>query len=105
MAVDKPKPARGEEPVTEVRVITGDYFKAMGIPLLRGPQLHHADASAAGGHTLIVNETLARQMWPGEDPIGKQLRINWDDPQRRRHRRRRRRRRQTQRRAMRWCGR
>jgi putative ABC transport system permease protein len=77
LAVDKPMPALGEAPVTDVRVITGDYFAAMRIPIQRGRIFDTSDARES--HTLIVNDTLARTMWPGEDPIGKQLRINWGE--------------------------
>jgi putative ABC transport system permease protein len=78
IAVDKPAPALGEHPVTDVRVIAGDYFAAMRIPLQRGRTFDTSDARPES-HTLIVNETLARTMWPGEDPIGRQLRINWGE--------------------------
>jgi predicted permease len=78
MAVDKPTPALGEHPVTDVRVIAGDYFAGMRIPLQRGRTFDTSDERAES-HTLIVNETLARTMWPGQDPIGKQVRINWGE--------------------------
>ena len=78
MAVDKPTPALGEHPVTDVRVIAGDYFAALRIPLQRGRTFDTSDAQPES-HTLIVNETLARTMWPGQDPIGRQLRINWGE--------------------------
>jgi putative ABC transport system permease protein len=78
MAVDKPTPALGEHPVTDVRVISGDYFAALRIPLQRGRTFDTSDAQPES-HTLIVNETLARTMWPGQDPIGRQLRINWGE--------------------------
>jgi putative ABC transport system permease protein len=77
IATDNPTPAQGDAPVTDVRVISGDYFTAMGIRLQRGRVFDTSDAPAS--HTLIVNETLARTMWPGEDPIGRQLRINWGE--------------------------
>jgi putative ABC transport system permease protein len=77
--VGRPKPRAGDDPVTEVRVVSGDYFKAMGIPLRRGRSFTDADADERG-HVLVVNEAMARQIWPGEEPIGKRLKINWDDP-------------------------
>jgi putative ABC transport system permease protein len=75
-AVDQPTPAVGEEPITDVRMIVGDYFAAMRIPLQRGRTFNRFDARPES-RTLIVSETLARTMWPGEDPIGKQLSISW----------------------------
>jgi predicted permease len=54
------------------RVIEGDYFKTMGIPLVRGRAFSAADARGATP-VVIVNETFARAAWPGEDPIGKRF--------------------------------
>jgi predicted permease len=52
--------------------ISGAYFQAMGIPLLRGRHFDQRDGPDAPP-VVIVNETLARRYWPGEDPIGKRL--------------------------------
>jgi putative ABC transport system permease protein len=57
-----------------VIVIEGDYLQAMGIPLLRGRYLNTAD-TAASQLVTVVNRTLARQSWPGQDPIGKRIRM------------------------------
>jgi predicted permease len=54
------------------RVIEGDYFKTMGIPLVRGRAFSAADTRAATP-VVIVNEAFARAAWPGEDPIGKRF--------------------------------
>ena len=60
-----------------MRVISHDYLKAMGVPLLRGRLFNEQDAADAKGR-VVINETMARRFWPGEDPIGKHIRINWD---------------------------
>ena len=54
--------------------IFGNYFRAAGIPLLRGRVFTLADR---GGAPLvaIVNRTLADHYWPGQDPIGKRLKV------------------------------
>ncbi len=44
------------------------YFRTMGIPLLRGQ-----DFQVVGEDTCIINETMARLRWPGQDPVGKRL--------------------------------
>jgi len=75
--VGKPKPPKGQEPVTDVRVVTHDYLEAMGVPLLKGRLFHEQDA-ADSKDRVVINETMARRHWPGEDPIGKRVRINWD---------------------------
>jgi predicted permease len=54
--------------------VQGDYFKAMGIPLLRGRLFTPADRADSQLVT-IVNQKLAEQSWPGQNPIGKRLRL------------------------------
>jgi predicted permease len=55
------------------RVIGGDYFAAMGIPLRRGRSFGPGD-DAAAPRVVVVSESFAQQEWPGEDPIGKRVR-------------------------------
>jgi ABC-type antimicrobial peptide transport system permease subunit len=50
------------------------YFRTTGIALLRGRDFTPADRVGAMSTSVIVNETMARTEWPGEDPIGKRLR-------------------------------
>lgn len=52
----------------------GDYFVAMGIPLLRGRYLT-ADDTKDSQLVVVVNRKLAEQSWPGQNPIGKRMRI------------------------------
>jgi predicted permease len=54
--------------------VMGDYFRAAGIPLLRGRDFTEADRAGAP-LVVIVNRTLAERYWPGQDPIGKRLKI------------------------------
>ena len=54
--------------------VQGDYFEAMGIPLLRG-RFINADDRATTQLVTVVNHKLASQSWPGQDPVGKRLRI------------------------------
>jgi putative ABC transport system permease protein len=60
-------------------VISSDYFNALGIPLLKGRAFTEQD-DANAPPTAIINETAARRYWPNEDPLGKRLRIESDDP-------------------------
>jgi predicted permease len=50
--------------------ISGDYFQAMGIPLVRGRFFSNDDKKNTTP-VVMINETMARRYWPGEDPIGK----------------------------------
>lgn len=53
-------------------VISPAYFDAIGLPIVRGRAFEPGDRAGAPD-VAIVNETLARQAWPGEDPIGRTL--------------------------------
>ena len=61
--------------------VEGDYFRAIGTPLLRGRLFTPADADAKAQLVLIVNHSLAQQSWPGQNPIGKRLRIGTPEMQ------------------------
>jgi putative ABC transport system permease protein len=67
----------GGYPVTQIRWVTADYFATLGIPLLRGRLLTALDQ---GQPTRLINETLARRFFTGENPIGKQLLFGVDTP-------------------------
>ena len=55
--------------------VEGDFISAMGTPLLRGRLFTDADNNPDGQLVVIVNKTLADQSWPGQDPIGRRLRL------------------------------
>ena len=58
--------------------VVGQYFRAAGIPLLRGREFTDADRASAP-LVVIVNQTFAQHYWPGQNPIGK--RIHWGLPE------------------------
>jgi predicted permease len=53
--------------------LMGNYFRAAGIPLVRGRDFTPADDRADAALVVIVNRTMAEHYWPGQDPIGKRL--------------------------------
>jgi len=61
-------------PVVDSRVVTPDFFAAMRLPIQRGRAFTTADRESAAP-TVIVSESMARKYWPGEDPIGRRLRL------------------------------
>jgi len=69
--------AGGEAYDANHRQVSTDYLKTMGIPLRRGRSFTEGDNDQAI-KVAIVNETMARQFWPGEDALGK--RFTMDDP-------------------------
>jgi putative ABC transport system permease protein len=54
--------------------VEGDYFQAMGIPLLHG-RFFTPDDKEGAQLVVVVNQKLAEQSWPGQNPIGKRLRL------------------------------
>ena len=72
----KPDAPAGAQPVADVRAVSGDYFRAMGIPLLEGRTFTDHDTGDAA-NVIIINQTMARECWPNEDPIGKRVDIHW----------------------------
>ncbi len=53
------------------RGVSVDYFRTLGIPLLRGREFTLADAK--NQNTVIINEATAKKFWPGADPIGQKI--------------------------------
>jgi putative ABC transport system permease protein len=78
--IGKPKPPLGDEPVVDVRIVDGDYFGAMGIPLLKGRTFGPGDTGDRA-HVVVISQALADESFPHEDPIGREIHIDWDSPQ------------------------
>src|SRR5262249_5574788 len=68
----RPAPGPGEDIRILYRGCNPDYFRAMGIPILRGRTFD--DGGRTGRPEVrVVNEAMARRYWPGEDAVGRQL--------------------------------
>jgi putative ABC transport system permease protein len=76
---DNPNPPAGQVPDANYVIVGPDYFRTMQIPLRRGRGFNDHDTQSAE-QVVIVNEKLARTSWPGQDPLGKQLRVGDDAP-------------------------
>ncbi len=77
--VGEAPPAPGQAPVTEVNEVDGEYFPAMGIPLIQGRRFDSRDRR--GSHrVLMVNQALARMLGGEAAAIGRQLKVSWRQP-------------------------
>lgn len=74
VAEDRP----GETGQAHYRVVSADYFRALGTALISGRTFSAADDSTAP-HVTVVNEALAREMWPGGSAMGKRIRFRGMD--------------------------
>ena len=72
---------RGRAPSAFVRLVSDGYPAAMGIPLRAGRDIAASDTRSAEP-VIMINETMARTLWPGQDPIGKFV-LNACAPERR----------------------
>jgi putative ABC transport system permease protein len=95
---DKPAPAPGDYPTASFRIVSEDYFRTMGIPLLQGRVFNGTEpmpvlpmnapkmqeAIAALGRLpmeIVVTRSFARRYWPGEDAVGKRVLLGPPDIQ------------------------
>jgi putative ABC transport system permease protein len=70
---DHPKP-RGEEITVDLYIATPGYLRAMEIPLLKGRSISEQDG-ADSSKIALINSTMADQLWPTEDPLGKRIKF------------------------------
>jgi predicted permease len=70
--VEQPVTERDQNPFVPFEFVGPDYFRTLAIPILRGRSITVADARGSE-QVVVVNETLARQLWPNEDALGKRL--------------------------------
>ena len=63
---------KGHHPETFVRVVSDGYFESAGIPLLSGRVFTESDR-ASSERIVVVNETFARTLWPGKNPLGQSI--------------------------------
>ncbi len=69
--------ARGEYPIAFVRIVSDGYLAAMHIPLLQGRDLSERD-SLSSDPVILVNDSLARALWPGQNPLGQVMNADKD---------------------------
>lgn len=72
---DAPQPRPEERPVVDARPVTAGYFDAMDIRLLAGRDVNESD-TLDRDPVAVINETFARQIYPGESPLGRRFILN-----------------------------
>jgi putative ABC transport system permease protein len=70
-----------DAPFADWRAVTGGFFKTMGLAMMRGRTFTAAE-DLEGGAVVIVSETLARQYWANDNPIGRRLAMGRREPNR-----------------------
>ena len=96
----RPAPAPGDELSAGYRVVTPGYFKTLGIPIVAGRGFTAQDARVAvplirwfpqqplppgfddpqAAPVAVINQSMARQFWPGQDPIGRRFTVLFSPP-------------------------
>jgi putative ABC transport system permease protein len=87
----RPEPPPHERPSMDAQVVDIDYFKATGIPIMRGRAFTDADNRdhlrgtdkienwTAGLRAAIIDEEFAKRYWPNEDALGKRIILPWEE--------------------------
>jgi putative ABC transport system permease protein len=70
----QPAPTVADAPAERVQRATPEYFDALGFTLLRGRLFTHDDNASTTG-VVVINESMARAHWPGQDPLGKRMKV------------------------------
>jgi putative ABC transport system permease protein len=70
----RPAPAMADVPGAVFRVVMPGYFQTMRVPLLRGRDVSERD-DAGAPPVVVINRTMAQRFWPGEDAVGKRVRL------------------------------
>jgi predicted permease len=72
----RPVVPMSEQPEVDVSVITAGYTSALHIPILRGRDFNGSDVAGRPA-AILISQSLARQFWPNDDPIGKQITLTF----------------------------
>ncbi|MCL4818999.1 MAG: ABC transporter permease [Vicinamibacteria bacterium] len=70
----RPEANPAQQPSLETRIVTASYFRTLGIPLVRG-RLFRDDDTRESTPVVVISDSAARRHFPGEDPIGKRIRL------------------------------
>lgn len=65
-------------PNADMVVISSKYFQTLGIPILQGRDFNEADHDKSTP-VIVINQSMANSIWPGEDPLGRRIKLGVDD--------------------------
>jgi len=68
----RPEPAPGQLLIPNARIVSSDYTRAVGMKLIEGRMFDGRDGTATP-MVALINQTMARSFWPGENPVGKRF--------------------------------
>lgn len=71
--------SKDDYPEGRHEIVSDNYFELLGIPVIEGRAFTSIDAGENAQQVCIVNTIFAEEMWPGESPLGKQIRDTWQD--------------------------
>jgi len=71
----RPAGTGAERPSASSQIVSEDYFRTMGIPILTGRAFTSSDIASAP-RVAVVNEALAKRHWPGDSPVGKKIQVD-----------------------------
>lgn len=74
----RPAADPGNMPSANYSVACPNYFRSMGIPILKGREFTDQDTLSAPA-VMVINERMAREYWPNEDPVGRAIRLGGSD--------------------------
>ncbi|HXA52373.1 MAG TPA: ABC transporter permease, partial [Candidatus Acidoferrum sp.] len=74
----RPPAEPGHMPGASYSVVCPNYFRTLGIPIVRGREFTFRDTLTGAG-VIVINESMARDYWPGEDPVGRAIRFGGSD--------------------------
>ncbi|MGA8025692.1 MAG: ABC transporter permease [Bryobacteraceae bacterium] len=77
VTAENPNPSSVDMPDGNFLAVGPQYFNVLRIPLIKGRAFSEHDTDNVL-HVAIVNEMLARQTWPGQNPIAKRIKVSWD---------------------------
>src|SRR5262249_59374530 len=73
LAPDGSTAPRSEQPAANYRFVGPDFFRTLGITIVRGRSFTGSEGRTSGTMPALVSDQTARRIWPGEDAVGKRF--------------------------------